>query len=326
MAKNKKSKSTPKKIVEDEILTNKDLLPQNILQIGSRDDEDKTIYIYQSVYKEIHDFTKDKTENESGGVLVGNVVDAFGKTNIIIKGFIEAKFCEATPTTLKFTHETWDYINDIREEQFENQVILGWIHTHPNFGIFLSEYDKFIHQNFFNEEFQTAYVVDPIQHIEGFYIWVNGNITKCKGFYIFDKTGVPIEDLEEDDVSIKGATSTSANSLTSKIVLAVLSVAVVVMAVIIVGMNGKLNTMQQQQTQALAAIQQNEFYYQQELSQLSEQVSSLMPTTEENTEAESKSDDETTQGNETTTMEATTEESTEATTEKTTTVEKVKEG
>lgn len=316
MAKNKKSKAASKKVVEDEILTNKDLLPQNILQIGSRDDEDKTIYIYQSAYREIHDFTKDKTENESGGILVGNVVDAFGKTNIIIKGFIEAKYCEATPTTLKFTHETWDYINDIKDEQFENQVILGWIHTHPNFGIFLSEYDKFIHQNFFNEKFQTAYVVDPIQHIEGFYIWVNGSITKCKGFYIFDKTGVPIEDLEEDDVPVKGATSDNSNSLTAKIVLSVLSVAVIVLAAIVVGINGKMRTMQQQQNQALAVIQQDKYYYQQELSRLSEQVSSLMPTTEKPTEPKTSVGDKTTQENKTaTTIKDTTKTTAKNTTE-----------
>lgn len=37
-----------------------------------------------------------------------------------------------------------------------------------------------------------AYVVDPIQTIEGFYFWINGNIEKCKGFYIYEKTGKEI--------------------------------------------------------------------------------------------------------------------------------------
>ena len=60
---------------------------------------------------------------------------------------------------------------------------MGWIHTHPNFGIFLSEYDRFVHENFFSEEYQVAYVVDPIQSIEGFYFWINSKLEKCKGFY-----------------------------------------------------------------------------------------------------------------------------------------------
>ena len=120
-------------------------------------------------------------------ILLGNVIEEFGKTNIIIRAFIEAKYCEGTPTTLKFTHESWDYIHKEEAKRYPEYKILGWIHTHPDFGIFLSEYDKFIHENFFNGENQVAYVVDPIQNIEGFYFWINGKIERCKGFFLFDK-------------------------------------------------------------------------------------------------------------------------------------------
>ena len=88
---------------------------------------------------------------------------------------------------IKFTHESWEYIHRNIDEKYPKYKIVGWIHTHPNFGIFLSEYDKFIQNNYFNEENQIAYVIDPIQNIEGFYFWINGNIEKCKGFYGFDK-------------------------------------------------------------------------------------------------------------------------------------------
>lgn len=52
----------------------------------------ESIFLKVSI-KKIHSFTKDKTTNESGGVLVGNVVEEFGKVHIIIRGFIEAKYC-----------------------------------------------------------------------------------------------------------------------------------------------------------------------------------------------------------------------------------------
>ena len=164
-----------------------DSLPQNILPIGENSaDSDKKIYISQSAYNIIHKFTKNKTENESGGMLVGTVIQEFGKANIIIQGFVEAKYTEATPTTLKFTHETWEYVHKEIDRKYESGKIVGWIHTHPNFGIFLSEYDMFIQTNFFSEENQIAYVVDPIQHIEGFYCSTNGKVERCNGFYIFD--------------------------------------------------------------------------------------------------------------------------------------------
>ena len=176
---------------EHEIIRN--ILPQNVIKVGEQVLHDKNIYILQSVYKKIHDFTKDKLTVESGGMLMGYIVQANGKSNIIIDGFIEGKYSDGTPTTLKFTHETWDYVHKEADSNFPNDKIIGWIHTHPNFGIFLSNYDKFIHQNFFNDENQIAYVVDPIQHIEGFFFWINGQIEKCPGFYIYDEVGVEIE-------------------------------------------------------------------------------------------------------------------------------------
>jgi len=103
------------------------------------------------------------------------------------------------PTTLKFTHESWEYIHKEAARKYPEYKILGWIHTHPDFGIFLSEYDKFIHENFFNGENQVAYVVDPIQNIEGFYFWINEKIERCKGFFLFDKTGVKITVEQETE-------------------------------------------------------------------------------------------------------------------------------
>ena len=203
MAKKKRKASKKASVIKEP----ENALPQNILAVGEHVEESKNIYISQKTYKDIHRFTKDKTTNESGGILVGKVIEEFGKSNIIISGFIEAKHCEATPTTLTFTHETWDQIHSVLDKKYPDQRILGWIHTHPDFGIFLSEYDKFIQNSFFNDENQIAYVVDPIQNIEGFYFWINGNIEKCNGFYIYDKTGAkitpPYEKAESSDTVTK---------------------------------------------------------------------------------------------------------------------------
>lgn len=237
------------------------MLPQNMIAVGDHVEESKNIYISQSVYKEIHKFTKNKTTNESGGVLVGTVIDEFGKTNIVISGFVEAKFCEATPTTLKFTHETWEYVHKEIERKHNGKKIVGWIHTHPDFGIFLSEYDKFIQQNFFSEEHQIAYVVDPIQHIEGFYFWINGSIEKCKGFYIYDKTGVEITVGPEKE--IQDSESKSSMFSFKNILLAILSFAVVLLVFANISASSKLKEIEKQQitltnsaNQSLAAMQQ----------------------------------------------------------------------
>ena len=193
----KKEKSKEKGELEQQNIFEEGL-PQNFKVVGASSNEEKKVYIFQKIYNEIHAFTKNKTENESGGFLVGRVENEFGKTNIIVTGFIEAKYTESTNTTLKFTHKTWEACNETLEKKFSKQKIVGWIHTHPNFGIFLSEYDTFIQKNFFAEDFQIAYVIDPIQKTEGFYYWQSEEIKASSGFYVFDRMGKKI-DIEEGD-------------------------------------------------------------------------------------------------------------------------------
>lgn len=268
MAKKKNSKkdanSTP--IIEN-------ALPQNILPIGERVEEDKNIYISQPVYKEIHKFTQNKTTNESGGMLIGNVIEEFGKINIIVNGFVEAKYCEATPTTLKFTHETWEYVHKEMDKKFSGQKIVGWIHTHPDFGIFLSEYDKFIQENFFKEDYQIAYVVDPIQDIEGFYFWINGKIERCKGFYKFDKMGAKIEsDSESKDNDIE-ETHSWFNS--KNIIIAILAVCIIFLAFSNISQSNEINNLQKQQEILATTANQSLSYMQQQISSLQSTVSNL---------------------------------------------------
>lgn len=266
--KNKNKKYKP--IIEK----NENILPQNILPMGEHVEENKNIYIAQSVYKKIHNFTQNKTTNESGGMLVGDIVDEFGKTNVIISGFIEAKYCEATPTTLKFTHETWDYVHKEIDKKFSSKKILGWIHTHPDFGIFLSEYDKFIHEKFFNEEYQIAYVVDPIQNIEGFYFWINGKIERCKGFYIYDKTGNQISDFNgKEKIASEDKEKSGAFSV-KNIIIALLTVAVIYLIFSNLSIKGKLATLEEK-CNDIDAYNQTFMYFQQRYNSLQNELNTL---------------------------------------------------
>lgn len=256
-------------------------LPQNIMPMGERVEENKNIYISQPVYKEIHKFTKNKTTNESGGMLVGTVIEELGKTNIIISGFVEAKYSEGTPTTLKFTHETWDYVHKQIEKKHPGKKILGWIHTHPDFGIFLSEYDKFIHQNFFSDPHQIAYVVDPIQKIEGFYFWINENLEKCKGFYIYDETGTPITvDANQDDPVIERKET---SGFTFKnLLIAILTIAVILLGFSNYSMKKDIAELKNQYDGVAQTAAYNQYYVSSIISIL-QQFGLIQPPAQNNT-------------------------------------------
>lgn len=219
------------------------VLPQNIISIGEQQPEDKHIYISQSAYKAIHAFTKNKTKNEAGGMLVGKVIEAFGKSNILINGFVEAKDTQSTPTTLTFTHETWNACHKAIDKTFPGQKIVGWIHTHPNYGIFLSNHDKFIQESTFSDENQVAMVVDPIQGEEGFFYRKNGAIDRCPGFYIFEKNGQKI--TVTGDVSSKSSAGGSSDlSWVWKLLTGILAVAVAVLSFCLIALHDRVDAMQ----------------------------------------------------------------------------------
>lgn len=271
MAKSRKPKKTSGKPIE----VDENALPQNIQLVGERDVEDgKSIYIAQSVYMAIHRFAAGKATVESGGMLVGRVIEQFGKSNIIINGFIEAKFCEETASTLKFTHETWEQCHKEIAKKYPGQKIIGWIHTHPDFGIFLSEYDKFIQENFFKEENQIAYVVDPIQNIEGFYFWKNEIIEKSKSFFIFDKTGAHIDTTvsEPHEVWSSGGRSGLIASFVSITVLAIALIATLMYAS---NLGVKIDKLQQQQQTIVDSANQSLSYMQSQITSLENEIKKL---------------------------------------------------
>ena len=239
----KKSKIKPRKSSRREQTPE---LPQNIIPVGERVLDDKNIYIHQKVYNEIHKFAQNKTENEHGGILVGRVLNEMGKENTIIEGFIEAKYNNATPTTLTFTHDTWEHFHSEMERRFKGKKIVGWIHTHPNFGIFLSENDKFIQTNFFTDKNQVAYVVDPIQKEEGFFFWIDEKLERCPGFYLFEKNGTKIKQKpwKSEDGTYEDVVYEQPKSMKFLIFALIVALLANMTATVIMAM--KLNTLEKQ--------------------------------------------------------------------------------
>ena len=167
--------------------------PRNVLSFGEMESDDVKVYIRQPVYKALENLAASDTSKELGSILLGEYCRKNGETHVIISQYIEAKYTDASASTLTFTHETWDYIHREQEKHYPDQKIIGWQHTHPNYGIFLSNYDMFIQENFFNLPFQIAYVIDPIQNMRGFFQWKNGRVERLKGYYIYDDASKPIK-------------------------------------------------------------------------------------------------------------------------------------
>lgn len=124
-----------------------------------------------SVVEFVRNYALTDVKRELGGILLGSCTDQDDTFLVKIDAAIEAKFTDAAQSSITFTHHSWDYMNQQRESQYPDMKVVGWFHTHPGFGIFLSGHDLFIHENFFDLPWQVAYVVDPHAEKAGIFGW-----------------------------------------------------------------------------------------------------------------------------------------------------------
>ncbi|HNW35292.1 MAG TPA: Mov34/MPN/PAD-1 family protein, partial [Candidatus Ozemobacteraceae bacterium] len=140
------------------------------------------IMIESRVFDDLLAHGRETTAVELCGVLVGTTRRDSTGPYLLIDGSIRGQHTRNDGAQVTFTHETWDHIHHQMESSFKNKSIVGWYHTHPGFGIFLSDMDKFIQDYFFNQPFQVALVIDPISSKEGLFAWVDGKtrpLSRC---------------------------------------------------------------------------------------------------------------------------------------------------
>jgi len=137
------------------------------------DATDCDIVLTQSAYARINHHLATDTRREHGGLLLGYIAKSSNMTpaTVIIVGSLPAEFTHGTPTSLTFTEESWLKFEEQTDAlkrlglPFER---LGWYHSHPGLGIFLSHWDLDVCTNF-TRVHHVALVVDPIRGRGGFF-------------------------------------------------------------------------------------------------------------------------------------------------------------
>ena len=128
--------------------------------------------------EQILEYSERDRSRELGGFLIGGHHDD-GRPFVAVRHFAPAKETRSRAASLTFTHGTWSHLRRDVEQRFPGEVVVGWQHTHPGMGVFLSAYDVFLHRHFFGESWQIAMVVDPQRQEFGFFQWRRGEIVDC---------------------------------------------------------------------------------------------------------------------------------------------------
>lgn len=164
------------------------------------------VRIDNEVTRRIRQHARAHTKTEVCGVLIGENVNG----TIEIRASIEALNAAQAGTHVTFTQDAWEEIYRIKDELYPEERIVGWYHSHPGFGVFLSEHDLFIQENFFSSPGQVAWVYDPHTDEEGCFGWVSGKVQRLSSLFIADRNG---DGAERTPKPLRFAPSEEDNSL-----------------------------------------------------------------------------------------------------------------
>ena len=160
--------------------------PSPTLAIGEIDPISR-IYIDAETLAGIWAHATSCADREVGGFLLGRACRHEGDPFIQIEAAFPAEGAIESHSRLTFTQLSWERAHGTIERHFAGGHTIGWYHTHPGFGIFLSHYDRFIHEHFFSSPYQVALVVDPLSGGHGFFCWRQGAIACAPGHWAYGR-------------------------------------------------------------------------------------------------------------------------------------------
>jgi proteasome lid subunit RPN8/RPN11 len=134
--------------------------------------------------------TASTVDVEVGGVLLGELYRDHAGPYLLVHSVVPALRAAQRATSVSFTAETWTQIHDTIERDHAGATIVGWYHTHPGFGVFLSDMDTFICKSFFDLPHHIATVIDPIAGKQGTFIWRAGKLVESS--VLIEKPPAPL--------------------------------------------------------------------------------------------------------------------------------------
>ena len=122
-------------------------------------------------------------DHEVCGLLLGTFVSWSDRDYVEVTRALAGTTTDAGASHVKFTASTWSSMLEVKEREHSSLTIVGWYHSHPHLGVFMSSDDLEIQRAFFPEPWQLGLVIDP--HLSGFGLFVNAqnDVIRLDGFH-----------------------------------------------------------------------------------------------------------------------------------------------
>ncbi len=105
-----------------------------------------------------------QVSTEVGGFLLGKYAREHDTSayRVVVETFVPIASEDEHQLRLEFDTHSLSVTLGSAQDQHPDQILVGWFHTHPGHGLFLSNLDLAIQRGFFNEDFQFAMEIDSL--------------------------------------------------------------------------------------------------------------------------------------------------------------------
>ncbi|MDD1771657.1 MAG: Mov34/MPN/PAD-1 family protein [Methanomassiliicoccales archaeon] len=162
-------------------------LPKEALPLYS-DKGEADMYLFKTAEEKVRNHALSKVDEglEVMGFLLGEVFTDHGHEYTVVRD-VATTDLEATSVSVKFDPEGFEALFATLECARFRYVLVGWYHSHPGHGCFLSSTDIATQKGMFDRPYHTALVVDPVRkHIDAFCL-SKGEVKRRKFLVYWDE-------------------------------------------------------------------------------------------------------------------------------------------
>ena len=133
------------------------------------------IYANDAVIEKIKNHAAQRNDIECFGLLLGNAyIDSDIRVLWIhLQDTVAAENTRSDAVSVEVSTQEFKRLNDKVDKVWDRTRgevrKIGWYHSHPDIGVFMSATDKKNQKLFYNQEWQIALVVDPVRDEIGFF-------------------------------------------------------------------------------------------------------------------------------------------------------------
>jgi len=135
-----------------------------------------SLYVLRTELEKIDNYLAETPNIENGGLLIGHPFANIVNPNETFTVVVDSIPVKSTSSSIGHYTVGPEELTNARLKIPDGLMSVGWYHSHPGHGIFLSGADMMIMNSIYSLNWQTAYVFDTFSNAKGFFHGKNGEI------------------------------------------------------------------------------------------------------------------------------------------------------